>query len=230
MSNKWLNMKKTKLFIALCLVSHFVLAQTTTENSVEKQPKNEIGINASLFFRQFMNITNSNATLPDNPFMVTYKHHFNEFVLRGGVGIVFKSTTETNPKFLDTRRVFKDSINFRIGIEKHFPIYKKLIGYWGVDLVGAYSKNDLRIDSGFDVVSTFDATTSYGGGGVFGIEYQVVKRFSFGTEAAYYYLHQISEEKARFSNNPEFNNTGKKVVSNRTQFLPPLSIFMIMKF
>ena len=220
-------MKKTKLFIALCLVGHLVSAQTTTE--AERVVKNEVGVNSTAFFRQFLNIANT-QNLFENPFLVTYKHHFKAFILRGGVGFRINTTSESNPKFSDTKMTANNDVSCRIGYEKQFTVYKKLRGYWGADLVGAYFVNNLRIDSGFDIVTTSDNTWSAGAGGVLGIEYEWGKRFALGTETTYYYRYEVQQQKARFSNNPEFNNSGRKLVGQKTQFLPPLSIFAVLKF
>ncbi len=222
-------MKNFQLVLAILFISCSLSAQTTTYNTVEKPIKNEIGANATLFFRQFLNSNNA-TNFPDNPYLITYKRHFQRFILRGGLGIDINTATESNQKFADTRTRLINNYNYRVGYEKPFPLMKKIRGYWALDLVGAQLTNELRIDSGFDIVSTSENTWGAGGGAVLGFEYAFSNNFSLATETAYYYRREWFKEQSKFSNNPSFNDSGKKIVRNKAQFLPPVSIFAVLKF
>jgi hypothetical protein len=97
--------------------------------------------------------------------------------------------------------------------------------------VGAgYSKKELIINSGFDIVNSIESGWTFKVGPVGGLWYRFSKQISLGTEATYYYVTQDLTEKKVFSANPQFNKIGRLATENTASLRGFGNLFLTIKF
>src|SRR5215212_6071471 len=134
-------MKKTWL---ATIITFFAIAAFGQDNTTEeKTPRNQLGINATLFIKQF---AFNNTTQPlNNPFLITYKRNLvKNFWLRSGAGATYDES-KNNPNDgspLSTSNTM--TANVRAGVEWQHGISKRWLFYNGVDLGYNYDLSRIK--------------------------------------------------------------------------------------
>lgn len=175
------------LFIILSIVNQ-LYSQT---DILEKPLKHQVGVNANLFIKQFLNFNGAVPTV-NNPYLLQYKYFFKPMLaLRTGIGFSSNKSEEkdVNLKIERTSSLF----DYRIGIEKRKLIHKKWLMYVGLDLTynnnGNRNKSTTLFDDGFNPPTTVitevkNNTNLYGLGAVYGIEFSLNKHLKLLTETS----------------------------------------------
>jgi hypothetical protein len=217
----------------IAIVSCFLLATgmvNAQDQNVAKDKRNQhqIGVNATYFFKQFLNFGNNN-TLAISPYIISYKvfdrkHHGFRF----GAGLSMQSTKE-NPDSLNSVKNSVSTYNFRAGYEFQKELGNKWICFFGVDGLFNYSIDKTNSFNGFDNVTNEDLLYTYGGGPIFGIQYNISKHITLFTETGIYALTGQSVSKSTFESNPSFNDESKTSVTN-VSFLLPTSLYLNVRF
>lgn len=181
-------MRKFILLLLIAGVDNPIFSQV---DKIESPLKHQIGVNANLFIKQFVNFNGANPTA-NNPYLLQYKYFFKPMLaLRTGIG--FNSTKseekDVNLKIERTSSVF----DYRLGIEKRKHIHKKWLMYVGLDLTynnnGNRNKSTTLFDDGFNPPSTVvtevkNNTNLYGIGAVYGIEFSLNNHLKLITETS----------------------------------------------
>ncbi|MBX7181849.1 MAG: porin family protein [Bacteroidia bacterium] len=198
------------------------------ENSTEKRNQHQIGVNASYFFKQFLNLGSSNS-LSISPYILSYKivdrkHHG----FRMGAGLSMQSSNQ-NPDSTNSVKNSTSAYNLRFGYEYQKELGPKWLCFFGADGLFNYALDKTTTNNGFDKVSNTDVLLTYGGGPVLGFQYNISKHISLFTETGIYALVGQSVSKSSFTNNPQFNEETKTNVSS-VSFLLPTSLFLVVRF
>lgn len=225
-------MKKALLTTILFVFCIAAFAQN--DEPTETTYKNQIGVNATTFIKQFLSLGN-NVFASNSPYVVTYKHINNNKGLRAGAGVVF-SEFKQNPNNGSTLTSNKTmNIDLRLGYEWQHSLGKRWGYYFGVDGLYSYdlSRTITSSVSGFPPQTTEIVTDvesfGMGAGPVLGVEFKLSKRISFNAETTAYYTYT---ERRRRQTNPNFPNfnTNEFSATNNLNIIIPTSLFFVLYF
>lgn len=217
------------LFLAFLIsISFSSLSIQAQETGKEKRNQHQIGVNASYFFKQFLNL-GSNNNLTISPYILSYKivdrkHHG----FRMGAGFNMLSNTQ-NPDSTNSVKNSTSSYNLRFGYEFQKELGPKWMCFFGADGLFNYSLDKTNTSNGFDQVTNSETILTYGAGPVLGFQYNLSKHISLFTETGIYALVGQSVSKSSFLSNPQFNDETKTTVTS-VSFLLPTSLFLIVRF
>jgi hypothetical protein len=181
-------MKLKLILIAFILCTTATIAQTEDE----AKPAHQIGVNASLFIKQFLSFNETSTTL--SPYMLTYKYIEDNQGWRIGAG-AFNTNTKTNTNSLSGLTSNTTlTIDTRLGYEWQKGLDKRWLVYYGVDGTYSYSKtrSTNTVQTGAfppkteEMISSSESFT-IGGGPVLGMEFKINKRISLNTETTAYF-------------------------------------------
>ncbi|HYG14532.1 MAG TPA: outer membrane beta-barrel protein [Bacteroidia bacterium] len=225
-------MKKTWLATLIILSAITAFGQDTEE---EETPRNQLGINATLFIKQFLTLSNTTQPL-NNPFLITYKHNLaNNVWLRAGVGATYDES-KNNPNDGSPMSTSNNmTTNLRAGVEWQHGITKRWLFYNGVDAGYNYNLSRIKTSTvgGFPPVpveiSTETEEFGFFGGPVLGIEFKINDKISFNAETTLYYTYS---ESRRRETNPLFGqfNENRFTASSNFRIIVPTSLFFVFSF
>lgn len=220
-------MRKPLLICIACLyLVTMPLKALCQEAEVPAKYTNQIGINTTFFFKQFLNFSDNN-TIAVSPYVLTYKlisprnHSF-----RMAVGGIYSNKTET---FENTgqlpRKTNAYSLDFSAGYEYRIPLSDRWLCFTGADAITDLASSKVVATDPSDEVTTITQTTEYGGDLLVGIQFNISKRISLFTETSVQFTNSKSTFEAKFLNNPGFNS---KQVTRETSvnFVLPTSLFL----
>ena len=163
----------------ICLFFLLISAHCFAQDSVAtKKISNEIGVNSVLLIKQVLSNNPSN-TLSQLPYQVIYTLHFNKsgIGVRLGLGIN-QSSTETEIQGLNSpRKTTSFSSSIRLGINKNFVTYKKIVCNAFLDITNdqANSETTTETTDQFNVSTLREKisskSSSTGGEIGFGVKY-----------------------------------------------------------
>ena len=226
-----------------CLKSSFAQTDATTTPKKDKVIDEYIGVQLNGLIRQVFNFNNSTASPNVSPYLLTYhiNLHKTGWGLRLGAGYNY-TTTSSNDGITEASTKLND-FQFRFGIEKAFKLGDKWSTGVGVD--GVYMSNN---DNSSSTVHSFDTTTtatknvstSYGGGAMAWLRYNITEHVLIGTEASFYYTSGKETNTIDVTTNQNTGGGGfpiitttetvsKPTVSQGT-FTSPISFYLIVKF
>lgn len=184
---------------------------------------------------------------PNNPYQLVYSLQpaNSRYRLQTGLGY-----SKTKIKDIDDRVSRGDTLFFRAGIARTFPIHKRITAALGADLLYNHGSIYTESASGFSSGSgSFDSTfttthstfSQYGGGFQLNISYQLTTNFYIGTELNYYLKFFNAKENItanriqNISGTPgnEVNTTtifNDKSSGNQWVFTKPVSIILSLRF
>jgi len=211
---------KTILFYFIFM---FVLFQSFGQDSTRTPVsyKNEFGIDATGFFRQFIN----KNTDYFSGLYLTYRRHFKPGNIRSGIGFDFQSNSNRN---MNTDFVYSTiNVQSRIGWEWYSTLTKRWQVYYGIDfrtnigydrITATYSKDvkneRIRINQG------------YGLGPVLGFRYKFSPRLSLVTETSLSVFYSQFSTEESYKN---YDDETKRIYysgSVYSSFTAPLSVFI----
>lgn len=184
-------MKKAALFIALssaCITPLFAQEEVAT-GMHEKKLEHQVGVQANELIRQVFNFNNAN-TATTNPYLLIYSLNFRKsgWGVRTGVGYTKRTiTVENNTGTLETNI---DEVKSRLGFEKAFRLPGRWTAGAGLDVLYNNANNKtVNTITGFDSssVTTKSLVSSYGGGPMAWLRYNISERVLIGTETSIYY-------------------------------------------
>jgi hypothetical protein len=220
-------MRKPLLICIACLyLVTMPLKALCQEAEAPAKYTNQIGVNTTFFFKQFLNFSDNN-TIAVSPYVLTYKlisprnHAF-----RMAVGGIYSNKTET---FKNTgqlpRKTNAYSLDFSAGYEYRIPLSERWLCFTGADAITDLASSKVVATDPSDEVTTITQTTEYGGDLLVGIQFNISKRISLFTETSVQFTNSKSTFEAKFLNNPGFNS---KQVTRETSvnFVLPTSLFL----
>lgn len=218
--------KQALLIFAFVLFILLPAATLCQEAEAPARYTNQIGINTTFFFKQFLNFSDNNS-IAVSPYVLTYKlisprnHAF-----RMGIGGTYSNKTET---FENTGQLPREtnaySLDFNAGYEYRMPLSDRWLCFVGADGVTDLVSSKVVATDPTDEVTTITKTTEYGGALVVGIQFNISKRISLFTETSVQFTNSKSSFESKFLNNPGFNS---KQVTRETSvnFVLPTSLFL----
>ncbi len=163
--------------------------------------KNEIGINFTNVLGNVLSLNPENAS---SPYGLTYRRHLGKISFRSAVNINITNTSEddfSNGLFINrTLNIIKS--DFRVGLEKHLVLHKKVLFSYGIDILGSIGNEKSEIqDFNLGGTTFVSNENTYGGGlgPVLRLEYKISDRIFISSESSLYGF--VSKTKASLTIN-----------------------------
>lgn len=188
----------------------------------------EIGIKTNVFFERWLNGTKTDSL--SSPYLLYGKYHLRQWTLRLGVGGFRKWDKESEEGFADSKTTTNHRLDLRLGIERSFPLGKRLKGSLGLDITGFGQENKAVDDTGFDVVKDITTIRGVGAGPVAGLRLDISKRLSLYTETFFYYTFSEKRVGRFFKNFPVFDDEVNVTSSQEVRFGMPTAIYLSYRF
>ena len=233
-------MKQTFL-ICLLLAGMATISHAQEETEIrEKKVVHHLGVQINELVRQVFNFNSSNATATNNnPYLLVYSINSINKGWGGRIGVGYTYRSFTDDDGVNRRETDINDMQLRVGIEKAFT----LSGRWstGIGVDGLYNLNDDRtrnVIRAFDTTTTITKTdiTSFGGGLMGWIRYNISEKVVIGTETSFYYV--TGDQKQDLSVTRRAQNTGmwettvSKIDNELAEgiFRLPVAIYLMVRF
>jgi hypothetical protein len=189
-------MKKSILLFIVFLGSTLsTFAQNETSNDADakkgKMTDHYIGVQLNSLIKQVFNFNNGVNPAATNPYLLTYNMNSRKtgWGFRIGINANFGNSSSTNLNVENSASI--NDIRFRVGVEKAYKLSRKWTAGAGIDLLFNNNNDEMTSNnrSFYDTASIVTKTlfTSYGGGAMGWLRYNITERILVGTEASYYY-------------------------------------------
>ena len=217
-----------------------VLAQVEGSESTSEEMKNEIGIDATGFIKQYLSFGYSDYPQNYYPtYFMTYRRKFDAGNIRVGLGGDYQTRNILSPYAGDSNkyRTTSYSMIFRLGWEWKSNIGKRWQVYYGGDVryVLNYDKNDAPFFNGGYANGYENKTKVYQVGPILGFRFKLNKRLSLRTESALYlsYVEQTGRNYYKAVNPglpflPDENTDPSFITS--IGYAQPISVFFTFDF
>lgn len=189
--------------------------------------KNEIGINFTNVLGNVLSLNPENAS---SPYGLTYRRHRGKISFRSAVNINITNTSEddfSNGLFINrTLNIIKS--DFRVGLEKHLVLHKKVLFSYGIDILGSIGNDKSEIqDFNLGGTTFVSNENTYGGGlgPVLRLEYKISDRIFISSESSLYGF--VSKTKATLTINGRPDEETKSSDSSLILVLPQSLFFNI---
>jgi len=229
-------MKKYILIILASAIATVVSAQVTKSDTAKKVYKNEFGIDATGFIKQFLNFNSSTFQDYYSPtYYLTYRRYLKCGNIRFAIGGSF-ADYDLTPAFIgDSNKYHYNSysLDTRIGWEFQTVLSKHWQVFYGLDFrqsIG-YTKNDAPYWNGGYANGYMTKSQIYGIAPLLGFRFLLNKRLSISTETSFsinqqqeftrkYYIPVTNQYPPLPSN---VTPKTKKIISGFSQ---PISLFL----
>ena len=236
---------KKMIFTAMLIAggAQASFAQTEANTVKEKMADQYLGVQVNSLIRQVFNFNNTTTSSVVNPYLLNYSINSRKSGWGGRIGIGYNYNSSSSNDGITSTDTKLNDLSARIGVEKAF----KLSGRWsaGAGLDFVYNTNDdhtvNNINSNFGGQNTDTKTTisSYGGGPMAWLRYNITDKIVVGTEASFYYTTGNQKQTISITdpNNgfpgggggfPQTSNTSNKV--SLGVFNSPVVFFLSVKF
>jgi opacity protein-like surface antigen len=227
-------MTSKNLFLSIycMLIASVCFAQT---DSLSKPFCYEVGVNGTVFFKQFLSISlkssaDTAVSILETPYYLTSKFKLGKGYLRVGLGVKINSENTSSSKTADYKINNNNDYQLRIGYEKQRKLNKKCAVYYGVDVLGGLNDLTIHSNSGFDFVTISDRSWMVGLAPVAGFRFKLWENIALSTETSMRYRYTVFGESAKFSKNVDFNEKGVSFKTQKLDFLPPSVIYVTFLF
>lgn len=230
----------TFILLAGCMQHSFAQTEPAPEVKKEKTTDHLIGVQMNALIRQVFNFNNSTAVTNVNPYLLTYSVNSikSGWGLRVGVGYNYSSTAN-NDGITESSTNIND-LQARIGVDKSVRLSRKWSTGFGLDLVVNTNddKTTATIGQFSDTTTTVTKSTksSFGGGPMGWLRYNVTDRIVIGTEASFYYVTGTENNKTAITQTSSFGGgtttteTTSKPKISQGVFNSPVVFFLMVKF
>ena len=199
-----------------------------------------VGVQLNGLIRQVFNFNNSTSSTNVNPYLLTYNINSRKsgWGLRLGVGYTYNSNSTDDGITATTTKT--NDLQLRLGIEKAFKLSDKWSAGAGID--GVYNSNNDNtsnmVRSSGDTSTTAIKTvgSSYGGGAMAWLRYNITERVLIGTEASFYYTTGKQKNTIDQTDNPlggggiTTTETTSNPTSSQGTFSSPIVFYLTVKF
>lgn len=223
-------MKIFYISIFLFWTSFFVQGQKMNYSMESFYPyKNEIGINFTNVLGNVLSLNPENAS---SPYGLTYRRHMGKISFRSAVNINITNTSEddfNNGLFIN-RKLNIIKSDFRLGLEKHLVLHKRILFSYGIDILGSIENEKSEIqDFNLGGTTFVSNENTYGGGlgPVLRLEYKISDRIFISSESTLYGF--VSKTSASLTINGVQDENTKSSDSSLILVLPQ-SIFFNISF
>lgn len=189
--------------------------------------KNEIGINFTNVLGNVLSLNPDNAS---SPYGLTYRRHMGNISFRSAVNInITNSSADDFSNGLFIRRTLNIvKSDFRVGLEKHLVLHKRVLFSYGIDILGAIGNEKSEIQDfnlGGNTFISDKKTFGAGVGPVLRLEYKISDRIFISSESSLYGF--ISQTKSSLTINGTKDDDTKSSDSSLILVLPQSLFFNI---
>lgn len=214
------------VIIFLLLFSFIGIDIKAQDDSIQPS-RFQFGINATYFVSNFLGLNQNELDL--GPYAFTGKLRLKKTYLRMGLGGQASNRTLANDFTANIFDRKSQIVDLRVGLEWQKKLDKRWVFYYGLDALFGTELHQTIARNSFDDVATKFTKIYSGGGPIIGIQFDINKRISLGTESSFY-ISGISEtERTSFNNFPE-QNTSKTDNSLEFDTAIPTELFFIIHF
>ncbi len=222
------------LLLALCSTLLTAVSYAQTDSTL-KNPRYEVGVNGTYFFKQFLNfstksVSDTAANVLETPYSFTSKFKFKKGFLRVGLGLKINSENASSSKTADYKINNNNDYQLRVGYEKQRKLNKRCSVYYGADILGGLNDLTVHANSGFDFVTISDRSWVIGAAPFAGFQFRLWENIALSTETSFRYRYTTFGESATFSKNADFNEKGARLKTQKVDFLPPSVVYVTFIF
>ncbi|MEZ4886696.1 MAG: hypothetical protein R3E32_18350 [Chitinophagales bacterium] len=217
-------MKIIALLISL-LVCSLLEAQEKVFFPTEER-STEIGLNVTSVISSFVDSNNGSINPGDFPLVV--KVAKNNKAWRFGLGLDFKSQRDDGVISFETTTKTSEVFT-KFGREWRHLVAKRVVAYYGVDVLWNYVSEQNEVFSNTDFVSLQLSNMGFGGGPVFGLQVALSERMLVSFEGSLYGVVTRSHVKETFNQNPIFNKDETNWLSDVKMNMPQW-LYLIVRF
>jgi len=230
-----------------CLIISFILIHpafgqdsTATDPMAEEEVKiekparakvnHEIGINSTLFLRQFINF-GASTNIAVSPIAFSYRLIDEKIAFHIAVGGTMNNSKSEDDDEPNVNITKSSTVDLSMGLGFGKEIHNNWNAYFALDFVyGIANSSSKTVDGFFNETITETASTTTGAGPILGIQYYFnkSKKLSFGTGLGFYYTHTVSVVTSEFSGFPQFDDEDT-VTTDQFMFTVPTSLFFILR-
>jgi len=222
-------MKIKKSVLSFCTSSLFIF-------QINAQNPNQIGINATIFAKQFV-VLNNFQIQEANPYLFTYRRIGKKLNFRTAIGGKYKYDNNDNASSRSYSETNIKSLWYRIGLDKTVQLAPKWNFYFGADLITFQSREKVysryTTSGGYTTFTTSDRKEwLYGLSPNLGFEWKVNARISIYTETyIQFYRRKYSEKLINYSpSNPPGPGINNIINTGNASITTPTSIFVNFRF
>lgn len=193
MLQKSITLKKTimkKHLLTFLLASSTLIAFSQEKTESTKVYRNEFGIDATNFIKQFFDFNNSQPTYFYSPsYYLTYRRHLKKGNIRFAIGGMFSHQNRIPGNDQDSNKYEYNAsaIDFRIGWESSSELSKHWQVYYGIDFRPSFghSKDDAQYWGGGYANGIEQKSEVYRIAPLLGFRLKLNNRLSLSTEASF---------------------------------------------
>ncbi len=194
----------------------------------------EAGAFANQLFRVF-GLVKDGEPYKASPYFAAYKYRLSTKsdktgTIRLGLGGIFDRREETIGGFADLKQTDTTSFNARLGFEFQRDLGDNFKWFFGVDAILQNNQKRLYSDSGVDQIVDKTIGWTKGVGLMMGIRWDFTDRASIGSEMNLQFLNFQGEQTIKFTANPQFDKTIRRVNNSNTSFLGPANVYLSWRF
>ena len=213
------------------LTSSIVFSQKETTSIQSFYPyKNEIGIN---FTNVLGNVLSLNPNNANSPYGLTYRRHMGNKSFRSAINLLINNDKNSDFEngFFVTRITNQMTSQFRIGLERHIVLNKRVLFSYGFDVLGKVMTDNSSVEdnNGFGSVTFSREATTFGGGAgpMLRLEYKISDRLFISSETSLYGFYSSTTDNLSFGNQVSEQT---KSSDSSLELLLPQSLFFNISF
>jgi len=187
----------------------------------------EIGLNVTSVISSF--VGSNDGGIDPGSFPLVVKFAKNNKAWRLGLGLDFKSREDNNAIFFGENRTSTTSVFTKLGREWRHKVGKRVLAYYGVDLLLNYAKETSNVFTATDFVSLTLNDFGFGGGPVYGLQLALNERVLVSFEGSFYGVLTNSNIKEEFDQNPIFNKDETTWLTDIEMNMPQW-LYLIVRF
>lgn len=194
----------------------------------------EAGAFTNQLFRLF-GLVRDSLGYKASPYFVAYKYRLSTKndktgTIRLGLGGIFDREERTIGNFADRIQTDTTSFNVRIGFEFQRDLGDNFKWFFGADAILQNNQKRFYADSGTDQFVDKTIGWTRGVGLMMGIRWDFTDRASIGSEMNLQFLNFQGEQTIKFTANPQFNKTLRRINNSSTSFLGPANVYLSWRF
>ncbi|HLO55761.1 MAG TPA: hypothetical protein VK169_15820 [Saprospiraceae bacterium] len=224
-------MRFLPFLLMFLFTSSIVFSQKETTSIQSFYPhKNEIGIN---FTNVLGNVLSLNPNNANSPYGLTYRRHLGKKSFRSAFSLQVNNEKNSDFEngFFVTRTINQTTSQFRVGLEKHIVLNKRVLFSYGFDILGKVMTDNSSVqdNNGFGTVTFTSKETTFGGGAgpMLRLEFKISDRLFISSESSLYGFYSRTTENLEFGNQPSEQT---KSSDSNIELLLPQSLFFNISF
>lgn len=220
-------MKTFFLLLILSLLPFFVFAQEKDRFFFPtEEATTEIGLNVTSVVSSF--VDSNDGSIDPGDFPLVIKRAKNNKAWRFGLGLDFKS--QRNQGVVTFGNNTQSSAIFtKFGREWRHLVAKRVVAYYGLDLLWSYVSEENEVFTSTDFVSLQLNNMGFGAGPVFGLQIALSERMLLSFEGSLYGVVTRSRILEEFEQNPIFNRDDVDWLSDVKMNMPQW-LYLVVRF